>query len=170
MPDDLRVQIEPLHHLIRAMGLPLIIENGVEADDVMGCLAQQAERQGFHVMISTGDKDMAQLVNEHITLENTMSNIRLDIQGVIDKFGVRPEQIVDYLALMGDTVDNIPGVPKVGPKTAAKWLAEYETLENLIARADQIKGKIGENLRASLDQLPLSQAADHDQMRSGSAL
>ncbi|MGJ0429247.1 DNA polymerase I [Methylobacter sp.] len=156
MPDDLRVQIEPLHQLIRAMGLPLIIENGVEADDIMGCLAQQAEREGFHVVISTGDKDMAQLVNEHITLDNTMSNVRLDIQGVIDKFGVKPEQIVDYLALIGDTVDNIPGVPKVGPKTAAKWLEEYETLENLIACADQIKGKIGENLRASLDQLPLS--------------
>jgi len=156
MPDDLRVQIEPLHQLIRAMGLPLIIENGVEADDIMGCLAQLAERQGFHVVISTGDKDMAQLVNEHITLDNTMSNVRLDIQGVIDKFGVKPEQIVDYLALIGDTVDNIPGVPKVGPKTAAKWLKEYETLENLIACADQIKGKIGENLRASLSQLPLS--------------
>ncbi|WAK02073.1 DNA polymerase I [Methylobacter sp. YRD-M1] len=156
MPDDLRVQIEPLHQLIRVMGLPLIIENGVEADDIMGCLAQQAERQGFHVVISTGDKDMAQLVNEHITLDNTMSNVRLDIQGVIDKFGVKPEQIVDYLALIGDTVDNIPGVPKVGPKTAAKWLEEYETLENLIACADQIKGKIGENLRACLDQLPLS--------------
>jgi DNA polymerase-1 len=156
MPDDLRVQIEPLHQLIRAMGLPLIIENGVEADDIMGCLAQQAEREGFHVVISTGDKDMAQLVNEHITLDNTMSNVRLDIQGVIDKFGVKPEQIVDYLALIGDTVDNIPGVPKVGPKTAAKWLEEYQTLENLIACADQIKGKIGENLRASLDQLPLS--------------
>ncbi|MEF3074323.1 DNA polymerase I [Methylobacter sp. Wu1] len=156
MPDDLRVQIEPLHQLIRAMGLPLIIENGVEADDIMGCLAQQAEREGFHVVISTGDKDMAQLVNEHITLDNTMSNVRLDIQGVIDKFGVKPEQIVDYLALIGDTVDNIPGVPKVGPKTAAKWLEEYESLENLIACADQIKGKIGENLRASLDQLPLS--------------
>lgn len=156
MPDDLRIQIEPLHQLIRAMGLPLIIENGVEADDIMGALAQQAARLGFSVVISTGDKDMAQLVTEHITLDNTMSNVRLDIQGVIDKFGVRPEQIVDYLALIGDTVDNIPGVPKVGPKTAAKWLEEYETLENLIACADQIKGKIGENLRASLDQLPLS--------------
>ncbi|WP_036252981.1 DNA polymerase I [Methylobacter sp. BBA5.1] len=156
MPDDLRVQIEPLHHLIRAMGLPLIIENGVEADDIMGCLAQLAEGQGFHVVISTGDKDMAQLVTEHITLDNTMSNVKLDIQGVIDKFGVRPEQIVDYLALIGDTVDNIPGVPKVGPKTAAKWLEQYETLENLIACADQIKGKIGDNLRASLAQLPLS--------------
>jgi len=156
MPDDLRVQIAPLHNLIRAMGLPLIIESGVEADDVLGVLAQHAEQQGYDVIISTGDKDMAQLVTEHIILENTMSNSRMDIQGVIDKFGVRPEQIIDYLALIGDTVDNIPGVPKVGPKTAAKWLEQYSTLENLIAHADKITGKIGENLRASLDQLPLS--------------
>ncbi len=156
MPDDLRVQIAPLHKLIRAMGLPLIIESGVEADDVLGALAQHAEQQGLDVIISTGDKDMAQLVTEHIILENTMSNTRMDIQGVFDKFGVKPEQIIDYLALIGDTVDNIPGVPKVGPKTAAKWLAHYQTLENLVAHADEITGKIGENLRASLDQLPLS--------------
>jgi DNA polymerase-1 len=156
MPDELRVQIEPLHQLIRAMGLPLIIEPGVEADDVLGALAQHAAQQGFSVVISTGDKDMAQMVTEHIILENTMSNTRMDIQGVIDKFGVKPEQIVDYLALMGDTVDNIPGVPKVGPKTAAKWLEQYQTLENIIANADKISGKIGENLRASLDLLPLS--------------
>jgi len=156
MPDDLRVQIAPLHNLIRAMGLPMIIESGVEADDVLGVLAQHAEQQGYDVIISTGDKDMAQLVTEHIILENTMSNSRMDIQGVIDKFGVRPEQIIDYLALIGDTVDNIPGVPKVGPKTAAKWLEQYNTLENLVAHADKITGKIGENLRASLDQLPLS--------------
>ncbi|MGZ4980537.1 MAG: 5'-3' exonuclease H3TH domain-containing protein, partial [Methylobacter sp.] len=156
MPDDLRVQIAPLHNLIRAMGLPLIIEPDVEADDVLGVLAQHAEQQGYDVIISTGDKDMAQLVTEHIILENTMSNTRMDIQGVIDKFGVRPEQVIDYLALIGDTVDNIPGVPKVGPKTAAKWLEQYQTLENLIAHANEIGGKIGENLRASLDQLPLS--------------
>lgn len=156
MPDDLRVQIAPLHNLIRAMGLPLIIESGVEADDVLGALAQHAEQQGYDVIISTGDKDMAQLVTEHIILENTMSNTRMDIQGVIDKFGVKPEQIIDYLALIGDTVDNIPGIPKVGPKTAAKWLEQYQTLENLIAHADEISGKIGENLRASLDQLPLA--------------
>ncbi len=156
MPDDLRVQIEPLHTLIRAMGLPLIMESGVEADDVMGVLAKHAEQQGYDVIISTGDKDMAQLVNEHIILENTMSNSRLDIQGVKDKFGVRPDQIVDYLALMGDSVDNIPGVPKVGPKTAAKWLEQYNTLDNLMACADEITGKIGENLRASLSLLPLS--------------
>ena len=156
MPDDLRVQIEPLHHLIRAMGLPLIMEPDVEADDVLGALAQHAAQQGFSVIISTGDKDMAQLVTDHITLENTMSNSRMDIQGVIDKFGVKPEQIIDYLALMGDSSDNIPGVPKVGPKTAAKWLEQYQTLENLVANADKITGKIGENLRASLDQLPLA--------------
>jgi len=156
MPDDLRVQIEPLHQLIRAMGLPLIMEPDVEADDVLGALAQNAAGQGFSVIISTGDKDMAQLVTEHIILENTMSNARMDIQGVFDKFGVKPEQIVDYLALMGDSSDNIPGVPKVGPKTAAKWLEQYQTLENLIANADKITGKIGENLRASLEQLPLA--------------
>ena len=156
MPDDLRVQIQPLHDLIRAMGLPLIMESGVEADDVLGALAQHAAQQGFNVIISTGDKDMAQLVTEDIILENTMSNTRLDIQGVIDKFGVRPEQIIDYLALMGDSSDNIPGVPKVGPKTASKWLEQYQTLENLVANADKITGKIGENLRASLAQLPLA--------------
>lgn len=156
MPDDLRVQIKPLHDLIRAMGLPLIMESGVEADDVLGALAQHAEQQGFKVIISTGDKDMAQLVTDHIILENTMTNTRMDIQGVIDKFGVKPEQIVDYLALMGDSSDNIPGVPKVGPKTAAKWLEQYQTLENLVANADKITGKIGENLRASLGQLPIA--------------
>lgn len=156
MPDDLRVQIEPLHQIIRAMGLPLIIESGIEADDVMGVLAKQAERQGYEIIISTGDKDMAQMVNEHIILENTMSNTRMDIQGVIDKFGVRPDQIIDYLALVGDSVDNIPGVPNCGPKTAAKWLAQYGTLDNLMAHADEIGGKIGDNLRASLDHLPLS--------------
>ncbi len=156
MPDDLRVQIEPLHQLIRAMGLPLIIETGVEADDVIGSLAKLAEKKGFQVIISTGDKDMAQLVNEHIILENTMSDTQTDAQGVMRKFGVRPDQMIDYLALMGDAVDNIPGVPKVGPKTAAKWLAEYGSLEQIIACADQFKGKIGENLRASLEQLPLS--------------
>jgi len=132
------------------------MESGVEADDVLGALAQDAAKAGFDVVISTGDKDMAQLVTEKITLENTMSNTTMDIAGVFEKFGVKPEQIIDYLALMGDTVDNIPGVPKVGPKTAAKWLGLYQTLENLIANAEQIKGKVGENLRASLDQLPLS--------------
>ncbi len=156
MPDDLRVQIEPLHQIIRVMGLPLIVEHGIEADDVMGVLAKQAEAQGYEVIISTGDKDMAQLVNDKIILENTMSNTRMDIQGVIDKFGVKPEQIIDYLSLVGDSVDNIPGVPNCGPKTAAKWLAQYETLDNLMAHADEIGGKIGDNLRASLEQLPLA--------------
>ncbi|WP_347988222.1 DNA polymerase I [Methylomonas sp. AM2-LC] len=157
MPDELRVQIKPLHDLIRSLGLPLIIEDGVEADDVLGSLAQYAAREGFRVIISTGDKDMAQLVTEQITLENTMTNTVLDSQGVIEKFGVRPDQIIDYLALMGDAVDNIPGVPKVGPKTAAKWLQEYGSLDNLMANAEQIKGKIGDNLRESLATLPLSQ-------------
>lgn len=156
MPDDLRDQIEPLHAIIRAMGLPMLVVPGVEADDVIGTLARQATEQGIETMISTGDKDMAQLVNERVTLINTMSETTTDMAGVLDKFGVRPDQIIDYLALVGDTVDNIPGVPKCGPKTAAKWLNTYGTLDNLIAHADEIKGKIGENLRASLTQLPLS--------------
>jgi DNA polymerase-1 len=156
MDDDLQVQIEPLHQLIKAMGLPLIIETGVEADDVLGALAQYGEQQGFEVIISTGDKDMAQLVTENITLENSMSNTKMDIQGVIDKFGVKPEQIIDYLALMGDSSDNIPSIPKVGTKTAAKWLNKYQTLDNLVASANEIKGKVGENLRANLEQLKLS--------------
>ncbi|MEW8155583.1 MAG: DNA polymerase I, partial [Candidatus Thiodiazotropha endolucinida] len=156
MPDDLRDQIEPLHAIIRAMGLPMLVVPGVEADDVIGTLARQATEQGIETMISTGDKDMAQLVNEHVTLINTMSETTTDMAGVMDKFGVRPDQIIDYLALVGDTVDNIPGVPKCGPKTAAKWLNTYDTLDNLITHADEIKGKIGENLRASLTQLPLS--------------
>ncbi|MFI0413245.1 MAG: 5'-3' exonuclease H3TH domain-containing protein, partial [Candidatus Thiodiazotropha sp.] len=156
MPDDLRDQIEPLHAIIRAMGLPMLVVPGVEADDVIGTLARQATEQGIETMISTGDKDMAQLVNEHVALINTMSETTTDMAGVMDKFGVRPEQIIDYLALVGDTVDNIPGVPKCGPKTAAKWLNTYGSLDNLITHADEIKGKIGENLRASLAQLPLS--------------
>ena len=156
MPTDLSVQIEPLHHLIRAMGIPLIMESGVEADDVLGALAQYAATEGFDVVISTGDKDMAQLVTDQITLENTMSKTTMDTKGVMEKFGVEPCQMIDYLALMGDTVDNIPGIPKVGPKTAAKWLGIYKTLDNLVENADQIKGKVGENLRANLDQLALS--------------
>ena len=156
MPEDLRVQIQPLHELIRSLGLPLIIETGVEADDVLGSLAQSAAAQGFQVIISTGDKDMAQLVNSQIMLENTMTNSRLDEAGVLEKFGVKPDQIVDYLALMGDAVDNVPGVPKVGPKTAAKWLQEYGSLDQIMLNADQIGGKIGENLREALPQLPLS--------------
>ena len=158
MPDDLRMQIEPLHELIESMGIPLIMEPDVEADDVIGALARQAEQQGYDVVIATGDKDMAQLVSDRISLENTMSDTRMDKQGVEEKFGVKPEQIIDYLALMGDSVDNIPGVPKVGPKTAAKWLKQYGSLENLIEHADEIKGKIGENLRNHLSELPLSKA------------
>ena len=157
MDEELRVQIEPLHNLIRAMGLPVIMESGVEADDVLGALAQQAVREGFQVVISTGDKDMAQLVCENITLENTMSKTTLDIDGVMTKFGVKPNQIIDYLALMGDKSDNIPGVPKVGKKTAAKWLGIYGTVDNLVQHADEIKGKVGESLRANLELLSLSQ-------------
>ncbi|MCU7929684.1 MAG: DNA polymerase I [Candidatus Thiodiazotropha sp. (ex Codakia rugifera)] len=156
MPDDLRCQIEPLHDIIKAMGLPLVVVPGVEADDVIGTLAQQASEKGIKTVISTGDKDMAQLVNEHVSLVNTMSETTTDIDGVVEKFGVRPNQIIDYLALVGDSVDNIPGVPKCGPKTAAKWLQAYETLENLIDHAGEISGKIGDNLRAALTQLPLS--------------
>jgi DNA polymerase-1 len=157
MPDDLRAQIAPLHALIRAMGIPLLIVEGVEADDVIGTLAVQARNQQQAVLISTGDKDMAQLVSEHVTLVNTMTNTVLDRDGVIEKFGIAPEQIVDYLALMGDKVDNIPGVDKCGPKTAVKWLQEYGSLESVMTNADKIGGKIGENLRAALSFLPLSQ-------------
>ncbi len=156
MPDELRVQISPLHEIVRAMGLPLLAVPGVEADDVIGTLAVQADRAGMPTLISTGDKDMAQLVNERITLINTMSDTVMGPDGVVEKFGVKPEQIIDYLALVGDTVDNVPGVPKCGPKTAAKWLGEYGDLDSIMAAADQVKGKIGENLRASLEQLPLS--------------
>ncbi|WNC68520.1 DNA polymerase I [Thalassotalea nanhaiensis] len=156
MPDDLRSQIAPLHKIIKAMGLPLLVIDGVEADDVIGTLADQASKLGLETVISTGDKDMAQLVTEHVTLINTMTNVAMDVDGVIEKFGVRPDQIIDYLALMGDKVDNIPGVEKCGPKTAVKWLTEHENLDNVIANADSVKGKIGENLRSALDQLPLS--------------
>ena len=156
MPDDLRSQIAPLHQIIAAMGLPLLVIEGVEADDVIGTLAEQASQQGIECVISTGDKDMAQLVSPHVRLINTMTNVELDEAGVIEKFGVRPDQIIDYLALMGDKVDNIPGVDKCGPKTAVKWLLEHGTLENVIANADSVKGKIGENLRSALAHLPLS--------------
>lgn len=155
-PDDLACQFEPLVEILKAMGLPILIETGVEADDVIATLACQANQAGQSVLISTGDKDMAQLVNDKISLINTMSQQILDVAGVQNKFGVLPEQIIDYLTLVGDTSDNIPGVPKCGPKTAAKWLGEYHTLENLIANAEKISGKIGESLRASLEQLPLS--------------
>ena len=156
MPDDLRTQIAPIHEIITAMGLPLLVIPGVEADDVIGTLAKQADELGIETVISTGDKDMAQLVTQHVRLINTMTDVEMDVAGVSEKFGVRPDQIIDYLALMGDKVDNIPGVVKCGPKTAVKWLAEHGTMEEVIANADKVKGKIGENLRDALEQLPLS--------------
>ena len=157
MPDDLRVQVEPLLELVAALGFPILRVPGVEADDVIGTLALQGAAQGIDVTVSTGDKDMAQLVRPHIVLVNTMSGSRLDSdEAVIEKFGVRANQIVDYLALMGDAVDNIPGVPKCGPKTAAKWLGEYDSLDGVIANAGKISGKIGESLREALPRLSLN--------------
>jgi DNA polymerase-1 len=156
MPEELQVQIKPLHDLIKAMGLPLIIIDGVEADDVIGTFAEQAGHQGHEVLISTGDKDMTQLVNKQVTLINTMTNTMLDEAGVFKKFGVRPDQMIDYLTLVGDTSDNIPGVPSVGPKTAQKWLEQYGSLDAIIANAHNIGGKVGENFRNALAQLPLS--------------
>lgn len=181
MPDDLRSQVEPLQEAIKAMGWPLLIIDGVEADDVIGCLAKQAERQDMRVIISTGDKDMAQLVNDKVTLINTMPNAFrkgdeiLDIAGVEAKFGLKPELIIDYLTLIGDSVDNVPGVEKVGPKTAVKWLLEYGSLDGVIANADKISGVVGENLRKALDWLPTGRQLitikcgldDHPGMPSG---
>lgn len=156
MPEDLRSQIQPIHDIIEAMGLPLLVIPGVEADDVIGTLARQATEQKHDVVVSTGDKDMAQLVTPHVTLMNTMTNTYMDENGVVEKFGVKPNQIIDYLALVGDSVDNIPGVPKCGPKTAVKWLTQYESLKAVMDNADKVGGKIGENLRNSLELLPLS--------------
>jgi len=156
MPDDLRAQVGPLIETVSALGLPLLRIEGVEADDVIGTLAKRAAAAGLDVVISTGDKDMAQLVDGRITLVNTMTGLRLDREGVKTKFDVYPEQIVDYLALVGDSSDNIPGVPKVGAKTAAKWLNQYSSLDGLLERRDQIEGKVGESLRAHLDDLALS--------------
>ena len=156
MPDELRSQIEPIHDIIRKMGLPLLTIAGVEADDVIGTLAQQATGQKMDVLISTGDKDMAQLVTPHVTLINTMNDSFMDEDGVVEKFGVRPDQIIDYLALVGDTSDNIPGVPKCGPRTAVKWLTEYDSLAGVMDKAEHIKGRVGENLRDSLAFLPMS--------------
>ena len=156
MPDDLGAQVEPMLAIVSALGFPILRVEGVEADDVIGTLTEQAHAQGIEVEISTGDKDLAQLVRPGITLVNTMTNTTMDDAGVMEKFGVRPDQIIDYLALVGDSVDNVPGVPKCGPKTAAKWLAEYGSLDGVIANADKIGGKIGESLRAALPQLPLS--------------
>ncbi len=156
MPDDLRSQLQPLLDCVEAMGLPLLRISGVEADDVIGTLARQAAAQDIDVLISTGDKDIAQMVGERITLVNTMTDSRLDREGVRTKFGVWPEQIMDYLALIGDSIDNIPGIDKVGPKTASKWLNEYGTLDQLVENAAVITGKVGENLRAGLQTLELS--------------
>ena len=154
MPDDLGRQIEPICAAVRALGWPIIQIEGIEADDVIATLARRASEQQFQTVVSTSDKDLAQLVNEHVTLVNTMSNEKLDVAGVERKFGVPPGRIVDYLSLIGDSVDNVPGVDKVGPKTAAKWLHEYGSLDGLVANAHAIKGAVGENLRKALPWLP----------------
>ncbi|RJG07147.1 DNA polymerase I [Noviherbaspirillum cavernae] len=154
MPEDLAKQIEPIHEAVRALGWPILMVEGIEADDVIGTLAVQAVEHGMQAVISTGDKDLAQLVNEHVTLINTMSNEKLDRAGVVAKFGVPPERIVDYLTLVGDTVDNVPGVDKVGPKTAVKWLTQYDSLDGVIGNASGIGGAVGDNLRRALDWLP----------------
>ncbi len=156
MPDELRSQIKPIHEIVKALGLPLLVIDGVEADDVMGTFAQQATATKHNVLISTGDKDLAQLVNDHVTLINTMNNTFLTPDSVVEKFGVRPDQIIDYLALVGDSSDNIPGIPKCGPKTAVKWLTSFGNVDNIIANAPMIGGKIGEHLRNNIDQLLLS--------------
>ncbi|WP_175776131.1 DNA polymerase I [Burkholderia anthina] len=155
MPSDLALQVEPIHGAVRALGWPLLMVEGVEADDVIGTLAREAERHGMNVIVSTGDKDLAQLVSDHVTLVNTMTNETLDRDGVIAKFGVPPERIIDYLSLIGDTVDNVPGVEKCGPKTAVKWLSQYDSLDGVIEHAGEIKGVVGDNLRRALDFLPL---------------
>jgi DNA polymerase-1 len=156
MPEDLRLQIDPLLDAVTAMGLPLLRVKGVEADDVIGTLCHEAVKAGMEVLVSTGDKDMAQLVEDNITLINTMSGTILDRDGVKSKFDVYPEQIIDYLALVGDTSDNIPGVPRVGAKTAAKWLNQYGSVSEIVKNAESITGKVGESLRENLDQLELS--------------
>jgi DNA polymerase I len=155
MPDDLRLQIEPIHEAVKLLGWPVLEVPGIEADDAIGTLAKRAAESGHRVIVSTGDKDLAQLVNESVSLINTMSGEALDIDGVKAKFGVPPERIVDYLTLVGDTVDNVPGVDKVGPKTAVKWLAEHDSLDGVIAAADKIGGAVGENLKKALDWLPM---------------
>jgi DNA polymerase-1 len=154
MPDDLQLQIEPIVEAVKLLGWPVLTVPGIEADDAIGTISCMAAKGGFRVIISTGDKDLAQLVGENVTLINTMSNEKLDVAGVAAKFGVPPERIVDYLALIGDSVDNIPGVDKVGPKTAAKWIQEHGSLEGVIAAAPQMKGVVGENLRRAVDWLP----------------
>ena len=154
MPEDLAAQITPIHEVVRHLGWPILMVEGVEADDVIGTLAVESVRQGFKCIVSTGDKDLAQLVNEDVTLINTMTNEKLDVAGVIAKFGVPPNRIVDYLSLIGDTVDNVPGVAKVGPKTAVKWLTQYDSLDGVMQNAKDIGGVVGENLRQALDWLP----------------
>ena len=156
MPEELRSQIEPIFELVRLQGWPLLQVEGVEADDVLGTLAVQAVAVGWDVVIATGDKDLAQLVSDRIHLINTMTKTVLDREGVFEKYGVYPECVIDYLALMGDKVDNVPGINKCGPKTAAKWIAEYGSLDNLVANADQVKGKIGEYLREGIPFLDLA--------------
>ena len=169
MPEDLVRQIEPIHAIVAALGWPILMVDNIEADDVIGTLAVRATAAGMQTIVSTGDKDLAQLVNANVTLINTMNRIPgsgparglhgagevLDIEGVKAKFGVPPERIVDYLTLVGDAVDNVPGVEKVGPKTAAKWLAQYGTLDDVVAHAGEIKGVVGDNLRRALDWLPM---------------
>lgn len=155
MPSDLAQQVEPIHEAVRALGWPLLMVEGVEADDVIGTLAREAEKQGMKVVVSTGDKDLAQLVTDRVALVNTMTNETLDRDGVIAKFGVPPELIVDYLTLIGDTVDNVPGVEKCGPKTAVKWLTQFGHLDGVVEHANEIKGVVGDNLRRALDFLPL---------------
>jgi DNA polymerase-1 len=154
MPEDLAAQIETIHQVVKAMGWPVLVVPGIEADDVIGTLAKQAKKEGWEVLISTGDKDMAQLVEPGISLINTMTEERLDTNGVVAKFGVPPERIVDYLTITGDAVDNVPGVHKAGPKTAVKWLTEFGNLDVLMERASEVKGVVGENLRSALDWLP----------------
>ena len=154
MPDDLRAQIEPIHEVVRLLGWPVLSVPGVEADDVIATLATQAAAQGLQVIVSSGDKDLSQLVNEHVTIIDTMNGKRRDVAGVTSEFGVPPQLMIDFQTLVGDAVDNVPGVTKVGPKTAAKWLLEYGSLDALVARAGEVKGAAGENLRAALDWLP----------------
>ncbi|OIN83378.1 DNA polymerase I [Francisella sp. TX07-6608] len=154
--DELRVQIQPLHQIIEKMGFAVIIEDCVEADDVIGTLAKNLQKQGYQIIISTGDKDMAQLVTDNIVLYDSMKNVTTDVAGVLEKYQISPHQIIDYLALMGDSSDNIPGIPKVGPKTAVKWLQNYQNIDGIIANQQQIKGKVGENLRNNIDLLKLS--------------
>ncbi|NVM76104.1 DNA polymerase-1 [Duganella sp. SG902] len=154
MPDDLRLQIEPIHEAVRAMGWPILMVEGVEADDVIGTLSAQAAKAGMNVVVSTGDKDLAQLVNDKVMLINTMTNEKMDEAGVLAKFGVPPNRIIDYLTLIGDTVDNVPGVSKCGPKTALKWLTQYDSLDGVIANAANISGAVGQNLRDALEWLP----------------